>query len=248
MKYSIKTMLKHFESGEKVEFLYFWGHTASVKNVGKQCLSQWYESSFQFEGVRYQTSEHWMMAQKALLFNDSESYEKIKASTSTKEVKTLGRSVKNFGPDIWNENKINIVVGGNVHKFTQNKELFDFLKSTKKKYLVEASPNDKVWGIGLSEDDEDIDNPYLWEGENLLGFALMEVRDRLNRLEYFKSLDNELPPPWVTFPEIECGDMFWRMGSGEEYISKYFEWWENLSDTEREIYRITYPHKNGWGF
>jgi ribA/ribD-fused uncharacterized protein len=248
MKYSIRTMMGHFESGENVKFLYFWGHTAPGKNVGKQCLSQWYESPFQFEGVTYQTSEHWMMAQKALLFNDPETYEKIIDSKSTKKAKSLGRTVKNFGPDVWNENKIKIVVDGNIHKFTQNIELFRFLKATNNKYLIEASPNDKVWGIGISEKDEDIDNPYLWKGENLLGFALMEVRDRINKLDYFRPIENELPPPWVTYPEIECGDMFWRMGAGEDYITKYFEWWGSLSDTEKEIYRISYPYKNGWGF
>jgi len=248
MKYSIKKLIEHFESGNSIEFLYFWGHTKSETLVKKQCLSQWYESSFEFEEVTYKTAEHWMMAQKALLFNDHKSFKKIIDSPSPKHVKSIGREIKNFGPDIWNDNKYHIVYYGNLHKFTQNTALFNFLKSTQDKYLIDASPSDEIWGIGLSEHSEHIDNPYLWKGENLLGFALMEVRDEINKLDYFRPLKNAEPPPWEVYPEIESYDLFWSMGKGEDYVGNFFAWWETLSETDKKIYRITNPFKNGWKF
>ncbi len=248
-KYNIDKMISLFETGEAIEFLFFWGHTRKPKEgVEKQCLSQWYRSGFKLDGVHYKTSEHWMMAQKAKLFNDLDSFEEIVKSDSPKEAKSLGRKIKNFGPDVWDEYKYKIVIDGNIQKFTQNTELFDYLKSTKGKYLVEASPNDDMWGIGISDDSNDIDNPYLWRGENLLGFALMEVRDQLDKLEYFKPLVNPELPPWIVYPEVEYGDMFWRMGGGEDYLDNYFEWYLSLTKTEQEIYKITFPVRNGWGF
>jgi len=96
-----------------------------------------------------------------------------------KQFKALGRKIKGFDHNIWNKNKVNIVVKGNVAKFSQNKKLKDFLLSTGDKVLVEASPEDIIWGIGFGEEDSEARNPRAWKGENLMGFALMEVRDML---------------------------------------------------------------------
>lgn len=245
--YNIDNLISHFETGEKIDFLFFWGHTDKSRNgVGKQCLSQWYNAGFSFESVDYKTAEHWMMAQKAKLFNDVCLFEEIIDSDSPKKAKELGRKINNFASDIWDEHKYKIVVDGNTHKFTQNPELFNFLKNTQGKYLIEASPYDAIWGIGISENSDDIDNPYLWRGQNLLGFALMEVRDRLDKMDYFRPLDEPMLPPWKVYSNIENGDLFWRMGKGEEYLDRYSQWYNALTATEKEIYKITFPQPKGW--
>ena len=122
-----------------------------------------------------------MMAQKALLFNDNEIFNEIMKANHPKEYKELGRKIKNFSDLKWNENKYQIVLKGNIAKFSQNEKLKAFLLNTGIKILVEASPYDKIWGIGLSADQENIENPLTWNGENLLGFALMEVRDLISK-------------------------------------------------------------------
>lgn len=246
-KYTIDTLLSHFETGEKLTFLFFWGHTNKAKeSVGKQCLSQWYNAGFYVDSIHYKTAEHWMMAQKAALFNEPDLFNEIVNTDSAKKVKALGRKIKHFSSDIWDEHKYKIVVDGNTHKFTQNPELFDFLKQTDRAYLIEASPNDAIWGIGIAENNEDIDNPYLWPGQNLLGFALMEVREQLNKMAYAKALDNPMLPPWQMYPGIEQADLFWRMGKGEEYLNTFISWYGTLNATDQQIYKITYPEQARW--
>ena len=120
-----------------------------------------------------------MMAEKARLFNDKEVEEKIMECEYPKKIKALGRTVKNFNEDIWNDNKYDIVLRGNYAKFSQNEELKKFIINTKNRVLVEASPYDSIWGIKMSYEDNNIENPHCWQGKNLLGFALMEVRDKL---------------------------------------------------------------------
>ena len=97
-------------------------------------------------------------------------------------MKALGRKVRNFDPQVWDKVKYSIVLNGNYYKFTQNKEMMDFLLSTGDKILVEASPLDTIWGIGLDKDNEKAHNIASWRGKNLLGFALMEVRDEIRKL------------------------------------------------------------------
>ena len=120
-----------------------------------------------------------MMAQKALLFNDDETFNKILNVGHPSDVKQMGREIKNFDKKIWDKKKFEIVKRGNIYKFEQNPRLKDYLLQTGDKILVEASPFDTIWGIGMSQDDVHIDDIYKWRGENLLGFALMEVRDLL---------------------------------------------------------------------
>ena len=103
------------------------------------------------------------------------------ASEDPKEIKALGRAVRNFDGKQWDEVKYSLVLTGNYNKFSQNKALRGFLLSTGDRLLVEASPSDRIWGIGLSADDSRIHDPAQWRGENLLGFALMEVRDEIRR-------------------------------------------------------------------
>lgn len=119
------------------------------------------------------------MAQKAHLFGDTAAASGILAAPSPKSAKQLGRQVQGFNESTWDREKWRIVSDGSLHKFQQNKPLADFLLSTGDLILVEASPVDPVWGIGLSADDERARNPTLWRGDNLLGFALMAARDTL---------------------------------------------------------------------
>lgn len=178
MKYSIDWLLEKFESEENLKYLFFWGHSNNLnEKVGKFCFSQWYESPFIVDNITYKTAEHWMMAHKALLFKDMKTFDKIIACIKPGEAKALGREVQNYDEKLWNKHKFDIVTIGNIHKFRQHPELLDFLKKTENRVLVEASPVDNIWGIGLSQDSKDVENPYTWKGENLLGFALMEVRD-----------------------------------------------------------------------
>ena len=183
MKYSIQWLQSEIEQSKHFDYLFFWGHTPKKDGeIDKSCLSQWYQSLFIVDGVTYATAEHWMMAKKALLFGDEEIFQKIIAAEKPAVAKALGREVRNFDADTWNQAAYTIVVEGNQHKFTQNEALKNFLLTTKDKVLVEASPADAIWGIGLSQDAADAMNPFRWPGTNLLGFALMEVRDNLKEM------------------------------------------------------------------
>lgn len=155
----------------------FWGKS---KEEGREVFSNWYPSQFYYSGIMFPTSEHFMMYYKALLFNDTESAAKILLAKTPKEAKALGRNIVNFNQDDWDEEKISIVTLGCLLKFSENKTLTDFLISTGNKILVEASPYDTIWGVGLSESDPDILNPFKWKGQNLLGFCLMSVRNLLS--------------------------------------------------------------------
>lgn len=179
MKYSTEIIRNRYNSGEEMEFIFFWGHTAIPGVIRKSCFSQWYPCEFEVDGVKYYTTEQYMMAQKALLFGDQEVYEQIMAADGPHAYKKLGRKVRNFDSKTWDQEKTNIVLKGNIAKFSQNEELKEFILSTGEKVLVEASPYDKIWGINRKMDDPDITNPNSWGGENLLGFVLMETRDIL---------------------------------------------------------------------
>ena len=176
--YDVKWLLSQKGGGTRNKFVYFWGHRGrGDKTVTKTCFSQWWSSPFIVEGNRYASAEHWMMAEKARLFGADDIHVEILKSNSPGKAKALGRKVLNFDQTVWNQSKYDIVVQGNFHKFSQHKELGSFLRNTGKRVLVEASPVDKIWGVGLAQDDELIQSPSKWRGQNMLGFALMSVRD-----------------------------------------------------------------------
>lgn len=176
---NLQELVKH---GQHYQYLCFWGHTPQQNGVvDKSCFSQWYPSIFEVDDIRYTTAEHYMMAQKAALFQDDEIYEQILKAKTPNEVKALGRKVKNYHDEIWYQHRFQIVVDGNLAKFSQNDELKQFLLTTNNQILVEASPVDKIWGIGLAAEHRDATNPEAWQGLNLLGFALMEVRQLLSQ-------------------------------------------------------------------
>ena len=180
MKYSIEWLKNKLEEGDFAEYLFFWGHRPKQPGtIDKSCFSQWYPLPFVVDNTLYHTAEHWMMAAKARMFNDTEILSRILKTESPAVAKHLGREVKNFDPQSWHEQAYQIVLEGNMHKFSQHNKAKQFLMYTGGKVIVEASPNDNIWGIGLSQDAKEAESPFTWKGPNLLGFALMEVRERL---------------------------------------------------------------------
>jgi ribA/ribD-fused uncharacterized protein len=166
--------------GERLKFLFFWGHQPERDgSVGAGCLSQWAPVSFTVDGVRFATAEHYMMWGKAKLFGDDAMAERILAAGHPKQAKTLGGRVSGFDQQTWNAHRSPIVVAGNLAKFGQHADLRDYLLGTGRRVLVEASPMDRIWGIGLTRDDPAASDAGRWRGLNLLGFALMDVRDAL---------------------------------------------------------------------
>lgn len=180
MIYEIEDLRNAYRKGKTFKFLFFWGHTPpSDGSVDKSCLSQWWMSPFVVEGTEYSCSEQYMMAEKARLFGDDEMLAAILQAKHPKEMKAFGRAVRNFDNGVWECQCYGIVKRGSLAKFSQNPQLGDYLKSTKGRILVEASPPDRIWGIGMGQADPNAENPMKWRGSNLLGFALTEARDEL---------------------------------------------------------------------
>jgi len=182
--YTTQALIKAISTGFQPHYLFFWGHYPRPDGqIGKQCLSQWWSASFEINGVTYLTAEHYMMAEKARLFEDTAMCNEILIAPHPEMAKKLGKAVKGFDGAIWSQHCFEIVVRGNKAKFEQNPELKQFLLNTGEQILVEASPLDPVWGIGLAEDNPMAINPEKWQGQNLLGFALMQARARLRNGE-----------------------------------------------------------------
>jgi len=154
-----------YMSEKEPKFMFFWGHRKVADKVTKSCFS--------------------MMAEKAKLFDPkSDVFSKIIEAKDPGKAKKLGRQIKHFDEQIWLEQRFDIVVKGNYLKFSQNPELKQFLLNTSYRVIVEASPVDPIWGIGMAADHRDAANPKRWKGLNLLGFALMQVRDQLEKASY----------------------------------------------------------------
>ena len=141
-------------------------------------LSNWYLSDFMVAGIIFSSMEQYMMYKKAVLFCDSKTVEEILSTKDVGKIKSLGRQVKNYNEVIWNGRRQLIVYQGLLEKFKQNQELKKLLLQTGDSILAECAVQDKIWGIGLSMRDEQRLNVSEWRGQNLLGFALMEVREK----------------------------------------------------------------------
>jgi hypothetical protein len=183
MKYNIDIIKEIVKKNPTTPILHFWGHIPEPKRMTSACFSQWYDCYFEVDGIQYQTAEQYMMAEKARLFGDEEVLQEIMAAFHPHDYKKLGRKIRDFDPKIWDSRKYDIVVEGNKAKFGQNPDIREFLHSTGDAILVEASPYDKIWGIGMDEETALKCSVEQWQGENLLGCALMEVRDWLTCTE-----------------------------------------------------------------
>ena len=172
----VEDLRAQFNAGEKLKFVFFWGHQSKGREVSASCFSQWYPASFTVDGETYATAEHFMMAEKARLFGDAETRRRILSASDPGAAKALGREVRGFSETTWLEHRYAIVVRASEAKFLQDARLREFLLQTGQRVLVEASPVDRIWGIGLSQDDTRCSNPNHWRGLNLLGFALMQAR------------------------------------------------------------------------
>ena len=145
-------------------------------------MSNWYPSKFVLDGVQYNCAEQAMMAKKAALFGDEDILQQIMETDSPRKQKSLGRKVKGFNDTIWKNNRYNIVYRVVEAKFAQNTDLLLQLISTGDKTICEASPYDRIWGVGLAENDSRVYTKSCWQGLNLLGEVLMEVREKLGRI------------------------------------------------------------------
>lgn len=153
----------------KEDFVFFWNGT----------YSQWEPSKFTIDGIEYNCCEQYMMAKKALVFKDQESYNMIMYADNPRDQKAFGRRVKNFDADVWSVISREVVYQGNYAKFTQNPKMREELMATGVLEIVEASPEDKIWGIGLRESDPKAWDKSTWQGTNWLGEAIMRVRQKL---------------------------------------------------------------------
>ncbi|WP_435592286.1 NADAR family protein [Nocardia sp. bgisy118] len=177
---SVEDLIRFKAAGGAVKYLPFWGHRPQDDgSVGKGCFSQWWPAPFEAHGALFPTAEHYMMWRKALLFGDAETAARVLTVEHPEQAKDLGRLVHGFDEKRWEAERFEIVVAGNLAKFGSNDDLRRFLLGTRDRVLVEASPVDRIWGIGLAADHPDFAEPTRWRGANLLGFALMRVREEL---------------------------------------------------------------------
>lgn len=164
-------------AGASVRFRFFWGHRG--EGLGDHVFSQWWPCRFVHEGQSYSSAEQWMMAEKARLCGDEATRARILAEHDPDKVKKLGRRVTPFDAALWAERGEGVVAFGNVLKFGQTPALASYLLSTGDDVLVEASPLDTIWGIGLGAKNPLAREAKSWRGANLLGFALVRARERL---------------------------------------------------------------------
>lgn len=164
------------------KYTFFWGGP----------FSQWAPSEILIDGIKYNCCEQYMMAQKALLFKDTETYEAIMKTSHPSGQKALGRKVKNFDKETWELIAKSVVYRANQAKFTQHKHYYDDLMATGDTLLVEASPEDKIWGIGLAESDPRVHDESQWQGTNWLGEVITDVREDLKseKAQWDSFIDN----------------------------------------------------------
>ena len=173
--------------------LFFYGHHPKVDGIiDRAVFSQWASVVFSYNGDVYNCAEQWMMRHKAVCFGDKASEAAIMRSRSPKTHKAKGKKVTGFDPIVWASKADAVVRMGNYLKFSQNPALQAFLLSSYPRMLVEASPDDTEWGIGMRESEARKLRPSAWRGKNRLGLALMATREWLRT--------GTAPPPWKFIP------------------------------------------------
>jgi ribA/ribD-fused uncharacterized protein len=163
--------------GQTFRYRPFWGHEPRADGrLSESVLSQWWPCRFVVDGQLYTTAEQFMMAGKARLFGDAAALAEILATHDPAACKALGRKVRGFDGARWTAAAFEVVTRGNVAKFGDDPALRAYLLGTGDDVLVEASPVDRIWGIGLASDHASVGDPHAWRGQNLLGFALQRAR------------------------------------------------------------------------
>ena len=146
---------------------------------GNGYLRNWFPSCFTMDGIVFSSVEQFMMYRKAICFHDNNIANKILETDDAGRIKDLGRHVSGYDENLWNGVRQLVVYEGLLAKFSQNDKLQEQLKATGNTVLAECAVKDRIWGIGLSMNDPDRFDRTKWKGQNLLGYALMMVRDRL---------------------------------------------------------------------
>lgn len=180
-QFSRAAISKQYAENIPQTFVFFWG--PGEAELPKACFNQWHPAKFMHNNHKFANAEQAMMAEKAFLFKDFGTLGEILQCESPRAVKALGRQVQWYVDDEWAAIRLQAVVEVNYEKFSQNPEMLEHLLATGNSILVEASPVDKIWGIGMDDRNIDCTNPYRWLGQNLLGEALMIVREQLRQEE-----------------------------------------------------------------
>ncbi len=168
---------REFSEGDSI-FVFFW-------QLGEEndIYSNWYPAEFIVEGIKYATTEQYIMAKKALLLGDTRAYNSIMSTVDPNEAKQFGRAAKDYNGklDFWKVVRQEVAFNGNLAKFKQNADLYYAMLATGDKLFAEASPVDNIWGIGMAADNPDIEDPEKWQGENLQGKVLDAVKAEIRR-------------------------------------------------------------------
>jgi len=177
---SVEELVTITRRGGRPKFVFFWSHEPRPDGqLSAACFSQWWPVRFTADNEVFGSAEQYMMWRKARLFGDEKHAAAILQVRSPAQAKALGRQVTGFDESVWVQHRWDIVVAASVAKFGSDERLGRYLLGTKRRVLVEASPVDRIWGIGLAADSDKAGDPARWRGLNLLGFALMDARERL---------------------------------------------------------------------
>ncbi len=178
--FNVEDLRQRVQAGETFAYHLFYGHTPRKDGRPSSAVfSQFHPCRFELDGQAYCWAEQWMMAGKARLFGDDAALQRIMAAQSPYECKQLGREVAHYDDARWAAARFDLVTRGSVAKFGGDAALRGYLLGTGDAILVEAAPQDAVWGIGLGRDDANVHDPLAWPGLNLLGFALVRARSIL---------------------------------------------------------------------
>lgn len=230
-----------------------YSHKVTLEGSRLRCFqgkespfSQWFRCRFYADGIRFITAEQYMMFHKAMLFHDSETAKKILATEEIAEHKRLGRRVKKYNEEVWVLHRRRVAYEANKHKFSQDLTLLETLLHTAGEILVEASPNDKVWGVGMSAEDPDIADPAKWRGENYLGYVLTMLREDI-------MLAIEHSPEWeeervehIALTEAEYASL--KAGFAPDwdfrYEPRYINGWHYFSHTGYWVKKFRFELKS----
>lgn len=241
------------------KYLFFWGHTEKGDEVTKACLSQWYPSYMVIDNYHYWNVEQYLMAEKARTFADEEALSKIRQTQDPKDIKALGRQVKGYVDEVWVAKRREIALRANTVKFRTIPQLRKFLYETGDAVLVEASPYDRVWGIGYNQDEAPRIPEERW-GENLLGQVLMEVREHLRDpylpyCRYYDGVNYENAPAnkrllasyeeaWI---RIQIADFEYLRSMFEEYIAYGQEFFSMNDGVPMSMKALLFNRWGHWG-